>query len=56
MAHRWDRYSIRFPDHGRTLVAGYRSAHGERLAAAVAAARGDGADRGAGRRADADER
>lgn len=37
MAHRWDRYSIRFPDHGRTLVSGYRSATSERLAAAVAA-------------------
>ena len=38
MAHRWDRYSIRFPAHVRTLDAGYRSATSERLAAAVAAA------------------
>ncbi len=37
MAHRWDRYSIRFPDHGRTIVQGYRATTGERLAAAVAA-------------------
>ncbi len=37
VAHRWDRYSIRFPDHGRTLVAGYRSSTSERLAAAIAA-------------------
>ena len=37
IAHRWDRYSIRFPDHGRTLVAGYRSSTSERLAAAIAA-------------------
>lgn len=36
--HRWDRYSIRFPAHARTLVAGYRSATSARLAAAVAAA------------------
>lgn len=36
--HRWDRYSIRFPAHTRTLVAGYRSVTSERLAAAVAAA------------------
>nr|WP_295662448.1 lycopene beta-cyclase CrtY [Polymorphobacter sp.] len=37
MAHRWDRYSIRFPAHSRTLVSGYRSATSERLADAVAA-------------------
>ncbi len=37
VAHRWDRYSIRFPDHGRTIAAGYRSSTSERLAAAVAA-------------------
>ena len=37
MAHRWDRYTIRFPDHGRTIVQGYRSATSERLAAAIAA-------------------
>ena len=37
MAHRWDRYSIRFPDHGRTIVQGYRTTSGERLAAAVGA-------------------
>ena len=37
IAHRWDRYSIRFPDHGRTLIAGYRSSTSERLAAAIAA-------------------
>ncbi|MGI4875851.1 MAG: lycopene beta-cyclase CrtY [Janthinobacterium lividum] len=36
MAHRWDRYSIRFPAHSRTLVSGYRSATSERLADAVA--------------------
>ncbi len=35
--HRWGRYSIRFPAHTRTLVAGYRSATSARLAAAVAA-------------------
>ena len=35
--HRWDRYSIRFPAHTRTLVAGYRSATSARLAAAVTA-------------------
>ncbi len=35
--HRWDRYSIRFPDHGRTIRAGYRSSTSERLASAVAA-------------------
>ena len=38
MAHRWPRYSIRFPAHARTLVAGYRTTTSERLAAAVAAA------------------
>ncbi len=37
MAARWDRYSIRFPDHGRTLHQGYRSTNSERLARAVAA-------------------
>jgi len=37
MAHRWDRYSIRFPDHARTLVAGYRTATSATLAAAVVA-------------------
>ncbi len=37
VAHRWDRYSIRFPDHGRAIRAGYRSSTSERLAAAVAA-------------------
>ena len=37
MAHRWDRYSIRFPDHGRTIRQGYRSSTSERLAAAVGA-------------------
>ncbi len=36
--HRWNRYSIRFPAHARTLVAGYRSATSARLAAAVSAA------------------
>ena len=38
MAHRWDRYSIRFPAHARTLVAGYRTATSATLAHAVAAA------------------
>ncbi len=38
MAHRWDRYSIRFPDHVRTLDAGYRTATSATLAAAIAAA------------------
>lgn len=38
IAHRWDRYSIRFPDHGRTIRAGYRSSTSERLASAVGAA------------------
>ena len=38
MAHSWDRYSIRFPTHERTLASGYRSATSARLAAAVAAA------------------
>ncbi len=38
MAHRWDRYSIRFPDHVRTLDSGYRTATSATLAAAVAAA------------------
>ena len=37
MAHCWDRYSIRFPDHGRTIVQGYRTTSGERLAAALSA-------------------
>ena len=37
IAHRWDRYSIRFPDHGRTIRAGYRSSTSARLASAVAA-------------------
>lgn len=37
MAHRWDRYSIRFPAHARTLVAGYRTATSATLAGAVAA-------------------
>ncbi len=37
VAHRWDRYSIRFPDHGRTIRAGYRSSTSERLATAIAA-------------------
>ncbi len=37
MAHRWDCYSIRFPDHARSLVAGYRTATSGTLAAAVAA-------------------
>ncbi len=37
MAHRWDRYSIRFPDHARSLAAGYRTATSATLAAAVAA-------------------
>lgn len=37
VAHRWDRYSIRFPAHGRTIRAGYRSSTSERLASAVAA-------------------
>ncbi len=36
--HRWDRYSIRFPTHVRTLIAGYRSATSARLATAIAAA------------------
>ena len=38
MAHRWDRYSIRFPDHVRTLDSGYRTATSATLAAAIAAA------------------
>ena len=37
IAHRWDRYSIRFPAHRRTLVAGYRTVTSATLAAAVAA-------------------
>ena len=38
MAHRWDRYSIRFPAHSRTLEAGYRTATSATLAAAIDAA------------------
>lgn len=38
MAHEWAEYSIRFPAHGRTIGAGYRSATSERLDAAVRAA------------------
>ncbi len=34
----WDRYSIRFPDHGRTIEQGYGSIPSEALAEAVAAA------------------
>lgn len=37
-AHRWDRYSVRFPRHARTLNVGYGSSNSEKLAAAVAAA------------------
>ena len=37
MAHRWDRYSIRFPDLSRSLAAGYRTATSATLAAAVGA-------------------
>ncbi len=38
IAHRWDRYSVRFPGHSRTLDMGYVSATSERLEAAVRAA------------------
>ena len=38
MAYSWDAYSIRFPAHGRTIPAGYRSATSARLDAAVRAA------------------
>jgi lycopene beta-cyclase len=38
MTHEWAEYSIRFPTHGRTIPAGYRSATSERLDAAVRAA------------------
>ncbi|MGI4877232.1 MAG: lycopene beta-cyclase CrtY, partial [Janthinobacterium lividum] len=37
-AHRWDRYSVRFPAHRRTIEAGYGSATSDRLDAAVRAA------------------
>ncbi len=38
IAHRWDRYSVRFPGHSRTLDMPYVSATSERLDAAVRAA------------------
>ena len=38
IAHRWDRYSVRFPKHSRTLDMGYVSATSELLDAAVRAA------------------
>lgn len=38
IAHEWQDYAIRFPRHGRTIPAGYRSATSERLDAAVRAA------------------
>lgn len=34
--HRWDRYSIRFPDHGRTIEAGYGSIPSEAFAEELA--------------------
>lgn len=37
IAHEWRDYAIRFPAHGRTIPAGYRSATSERLDAAVRA-------------------
>jgi lycopene beta-cyclase len=36
--HFWDRYSIRFPDHGRTINQGYGSVPSEALAEALEAA------------------
>ncbi len=36
--HRWDEYSVRFPQLQRTLAAGYGSATSDRLAAAIGAA------------------
>jgi lycopene beta-cyclase len=36
--HRWQRYAIRFPDHGRWIEQGYGSVPSESLADAVAAA------------------
>lgn len=38
VAHRWDRYTVRFPRRERRLEAGYRSSTSENLAAAVTAA------------------
>ena len=38
IAHRWDRYSVRFPRHSRTLEMGYASATSELLDKAVRAA------------------
>ncbi|GGI81169.1 hypothetical protein GCM10007973_17080 [Polymorphobacter multimanifer] len=34
--HRWDRYSIRFPEHGRTIEAGYGSIPSEAFAEELA--------------------
>jgi lycopene beta-cyclase len=36
--HRWDRYAVRFPQHGRWIPQGYGSVPSESLAEAVAAA------------------
>ena len=38
IAHEWKDYAIRFPRHGRTIAAGYRSATSARLNTAVRAA------------------
>ncbi len=38
IAHDWAEYAIRFPEHGRRIAAGYRSATSEKLDAAVRAA------------------
>jgi lycopene beta-cyclase len=37
-AHRWDCYSVRFPQHARTLAVGYGTTNSDRLAAEVAKA------------------
>ncbi len=37
-AHRWDRYSVRFPKHARTLNVGYGSSNSAKLAEEVAKA------------------
>ena len=38
IAHEWQDYAIRFPAHGRTIGAGYRSATSDKLDAALRAA------------------
>ena len=56
IAHRWDGYDVRFPDHARSLTTAYASITSDRFHDVVAAAVGDGVLCGQAVRAISDDR